>query len=70
MSYKKSSIVLNVVLDIGEAYTKLGFAGENEPRSVIPTAIQKVGKIIKIFGTIVQVVVLNNIVGFCFYVVC
>ena len=46
--YKKLGLVASnlnpVVLDIGEAYTKLGFAGENEPRSVIPTAIQEIGK--------------------------
>jgi len=34
-----------VVLDIGEAYTKLGFAGEAEPRAVIPTAVEEVGKL-------------------------
>ncbi|CAK8673005.1 unnamed protein product [Clavelina lepadiformis] len=47
MSYKKLGMVFGggnpIVLDIGETYTKLGFAGEPEPRAVIPTAIQKVG---------------------------
>lgn len=35
-----------IVMDIGESYTKLGFAGESSPRTVIPTAIQQIGKIL------------------------
>ena len=46
--YKKISYGYNssnpVVLDIGESYTKLGFASESSPRSVIPTTIQQVGR--------------------------
>jgi len=32
-----------VVLDIGDAYTKVGFAGESEPRAIIPTIIETIG---------------------------
>nr|CAB3219888.1 actin-related protein 10 [Phallusia mammillata] len=40
-----------VVLDIGEAYTKLGFADEAEPRAIIPTTIEQVGgPVCYIFG--------------------
>ena len=33
-----------VVLDIGDAYTKVGFAGESEPRAIIPTIIETIGE--------------------------
>nr|XP_026693093.1 actin-related protein 10 [Ciona intestinalis]XP_026693094.1 actin-related protein 10 [Ciona intestinalis] len=32
-----------IVLDLGEAYSKLGFAGEDQPRMVIPTTIETIG---------------------------
>ena len=62
--YKKSSYSsnsLSIVLDIGEAYTKLGFAGETEPRSVIPTAIQQIGMYILIILLKFQVIISNSI---------
>ena len=30
-----------VILDIGEAYTKIGFAGESNPRHIIPSTLKK-----------------------------
>ena len=30
-----------VILDIGEAYTKIGFAGESVPRHIIPSRVQR-----------------------------
>nr|KAF6482887.1 actin related protein 10 [Rousettus aegyptiacus] len=32
-----------VVIDLGEAFTKCGFAGETSPRCIIPSVIKKVG---------------------------
>nr|XP_039251863.1 actin-related protein 10-like [Styela clava] len=32
-----------VVLDIGQAYTKVGFAGESSPRAIIPTSLKTEG---------------------------
>lgn len=33
-----------VVLDIGHAYTKVGFASESAPRAIIPTVVKIRGK--------------------------
>ncbi|MGH0185618.1 UNVERIFIED_CONTAM: hypothetical protein FKN15_018512 [Acipenser sinensis] len=37
-----------VVIDLGTAYTKCGFAGESGPRCIIPSEIQRTGKAVKV----------------------
>ncbi|MGH0187669.1 UNVERIFIED_CONTAM: hypothetical protein FKN15_026006 [Acipenser sinensis] len=37
-----------VVIDLGTAYTKCGFAGESGPRCIIPSEIQRTGQAVKV----------------------
>ncbi|MBN3284085.1 ARP10 protein, partial [Polyodon spathula] len=37
-----------VVIDLGTAYTKCGFAGESGPRCIIPSEIQRSGQAVKV----------------------
>eukprot|EP00052_Salpingoeca_macrocollata_P031694 m.323299 g.323299 ORF g.323299 m.323299 type:complete len:553 (+) comp28809_c0_seq1:34-1692(+) len=40
---------LAVVLDIGSSYTKCGFATEPSPRHIIPTAVMRDGKAVRVY---------------------
>lgn len=53
-----------VVLDIGHAYTKCGFVGENEPRVIIPSFVQSGSKKSSIFEYEDVSQLYNNLIKF------
>ena len=43
---------LPVVIEIGAAYTKCGFAGESAPRHIIPSVVQRKGQAIRVYDPV------------------
>jgi len=49
-----------VVIDIGQAYTKCGFAGNSSPRHIVPTAVTLNGETKSVFDYSVDLLVLHE----------
>lgn len=60
---------LAIVLEIGSAYTKCGFASESAPRHVIPSTVTRNGKSVRVYdpeSPIVEADLRNVLIDFLF----